>query len=762
MAWINNTKYTPPERFTFRLNDFTGGINNVTTETRIRMNEASDMLNVRFEQDGLLKKRGGFRVEQKFSELLTGVVGNVLRVFQIKPASTNDKGYMLLVDGTKMVYITTKGKVKQIPWSRAVNDVPIDGCQFGDKFMFVDGGMYINFFKISELESDTGEAEKDKAWHYLICNPWGVPKPKPAYRGEYLEKPYPGAEERAKLYCYQPCEYEMEDGYKGANMCDNFFATMIRIHKDRLFVTGNVGRKSWNKPPDPNMIYISDIMNPAYFPASLPIQVPPTGDKITCMRPFNDSLIIGRKDDVYSITGNTNRSDAGTLFTLKKINTHTGMANNYSADIVFNYLFYVGSDGNCYKLTSTSTSELLLNTQQLNLKVNFTFPPFNKTLKEIQNAHTAFDPVRGEWHMQVGNDTFIYNYRNFAWVRWKGVECIQFIPAMEKFYYIKYDGSFNVVDDSIMYDVHSDMPDVKIPIQMYWASKNIDFDMPSRVKQIRDTFLISEIVGEEPSTIKIMYETDYVAVTKEHTINNEIAKWNMAMWDTHRFVSKNIVRSLPIIVGRRCRNFKVFIQNGYNFQKVVHDLPQPSECEEGDLFLLKNMKPAEDIPIGALEVGGVEGTNGTEITDDRHLRTEKYIDIGANLKYELFVESRYKNLITSILMYDEHNEYLGAAYVDDERGFIFETLPNTSKIRISLNDATLDRTALLLENILTIKLRPYEQFNNVDPNYTDGYYVRTKRDTETRTYFKKVYDKEIFQPVKIYEVNGIYELKGYR
>lgn len=761
MAWINNIKYKEPDRFTFRINDFTGGINNTTTETRINMNEASDMLNVRFEQDGLLKKRGGFRVDKKYSEILTGIVGSVLRVFQIEPTSTNDKGYLLLVDGTKMVYVTSKGKVKQISWSRAVNDIPIDGCQFGDKFLFVDGGIHTNFFKISELESDTGDATKDKAWHYLICQPWGTPKPKPAYRGEYLEKPYPGHEENAKAYCYQPCESELEDGYKGSNMCDNFFGTMIRVYKDRLIITGNVGRKNTKYIPDPNMVYISDTMNFAYFPASLPIQVPPTGDKITCLRPFNDSLIIGRKDDVYSLTGNTNRT-SGDPFTLKKINTHTGIANNYSADIVFNYLFYVGSDGNCYKLMSTSTSELLLNTQQLNVKVNFTLPPFEKKLSEIQNAHTAFDPVRGEWHVQINNDTFIYNYRNFAWVRWKGVECVQFIPSMDKFYYIKYDGSFNLVDDGIMYDVHSENPDIKIPIQMFWASKNIDFDMPSRVKQIRDTFLISEIVGDEPSTIKILYETDYVAVVKEHTINNEVAKWNTALWDTHRFVSKNIIRSLPIIVGRRCRNFKVFIQNGYNFSGIVQELPAPNMCDEGDLFYLKNHKPSENIFIGVLEVGGIEGTNGTEIFDDRHLRTDRYTEVKANQSYELFVESRNPDLRASVLMYDEEENYLGVSYLDKEFGYIFNTLPNTTKIRISLYDVNLTIEPLPPENILTLKLREYELYDLGDHTITDGYYIRTKRDSDTRAYFKKVYEKEIFQPVKVYEVNGIYELKGYR
>lgn len=762
MAWINNTKYTEPERFTFRLNDFTGGINNTTTETRIKINEASDMLNVRFEQDGLLKKRGGFRVDKKFSELITGISGSLLRVFQIEPTGTHDKGYLILTDGFDMIYITTKGNVKIIPWKKNEHVSTIDGCQFGDKFMIVDGSKYISFFMIKELESDTGVKEDDKVWRYLIANPWGTPKPSPAYKGEYLEKPFDGEEDTTKLYCYQPCEYELEDGYKGTSMCEGLYATMIRSYKDRLVVAGNIGGTNKEELPDPNMIYMSDIMNPVYFPSGLPVQTPPTGDKITCLRLFNDGLIIGRKEDIYYLTGNTNRTDASTLFNLSKINTHTGIANNYCSDIVFNYLFYIGSDGNCYKITSTSTSELLLNTQQVNIKVDFKLPPFNKTLSEIQKAHTGFDPTRGEWYVQIGYDTFIYNYHNFAWVRWNGIECVQFISSPDKFYYIKEDCSFNVIDDEIMYDTYSKDPDIKIPIHMYWSSKNIDFDMPSRVKQIRDTFLISEIVGDSPSTINISYETDYVAVTKEHTINNEVAKWNMAIWDTYRFVSKNIIRSLPIIVGRRCRNFKVLIQNGYKFKSIVNQLPQPNECEEGDLFYLRNRKPSDDIFIGALDIGGIEGTNGTEIFDSRHLRTRRYIPVNEGLKYELYVDSVCKSITASILMYDDEDNFLGVSYLNDENGYIFTPINGTKKIRISLNDPTLVREPLLLEYILSLKLRNYERYGTDEPTYTDGYYVRIKRDTETRAYFKKVYDKEMYQPVKIYEINGIYELKGYR
>ena len=86
---------------------------------------------------------------------------------------------------------------------------------------------------------------------------------------------------------------------------------MLIVHKDRLYATGN--------PNDPNMVYISDILNPYYFPASLPVQLPPDGDRVTCMRVFNDSIIFGRENDVYVLSGNTNR-DTSESYLLKKLN----------------------------------------------------------------------------------------------------------------------------------------------------------------------------------------------------------------------------------------------------------------------------------------------------------------------------------------------------------------------------------------------------------------------------------------------------------
>lgn len=755
--WTNNIKYEEPKRYDFRINDFTGGICNTVSESRIQPNEASDLLNVRFEQDGILKKRNGFSIDKKYSSLLHGIRGDLLKVFVIEPYSSHKKGYFLLIGGTRLVYITTNDEVKVLPWKRVVATREVDGCQFGDKFFFVDGGVYINFFKIGELETKPSEEIK----HYLVSTPPHdfTPKPKPATRGEFKEKP---SSDGAYYYWYEPCQSEMEDGYKGANVSTRFFATMCRVHKDRLYISGNIGRANQEIMPEPNMIYISDVMNPFYFPASLPLQTPPTGDKITCLRQFNDALIVGRKEDVYAIHGNTNRMDMSNQFSLKKINTHTGIANNECADIVFNYLFYVGSDGNCYKLTSTSTDETLLATAQANLKLDFKLPPFNHTLDEIKSCHSAFDPITSEWHIQIGDNTFLYNYRNMAWVRWKGVECMQFIPTPDRFYYVKRDCSFNIIDDEIFYDTDPNNPQIRIPIQFYWVSKNIDFGKPSRVKQIRDTFLISEMMGTHPSDIRIKYEADYVAVTKEHNISSEVALWNLARWDMHRFVYKNIVRSLPIMVGRRCRNFKVFIGNGYEFKGVVSELPTPQNSEEGQLYYLRNFAPSENLFNTTLEIGGIEGTNGSEIESNKHIRSVDFVDVLSDNKYEVIISHRHPNLITSVLMYNSDNNHVGTAYCSYEDGYIFTTTSNTAKVRFSFTDAT-TQDDLTLQEILVFELKRYNQEQLLsDPFFTDGFYLRTKRDSDTRLYYKKMYDKDMYQPVKVHEINGIYELRGYR
>lgn len=609
----NTSKLTPttPERLTYSFKDFTGGLNNVSSENRLLDNESPDLLNVKFRKDGVLEKRSGLS-EYKYHMETLGINGVLRNVWVLKPKPGVET--LLMHVNLDFYYITSTGKVTFIPWGQDGVYKPVSGTQFMDKFFLVDGTNHIRFFKLDELET------MDLPWIYFIAYPpeGFTPAPKPAIEGVYKEEVYQG--HRKKVW-YEPCQYEMEDGYKGTNMQVNN-CTMIVVHKDRLYCTGN--------PKDPNMIYISDILNPYYFPASLPVQAPPDGDMITCMRIYNDGVVIGRENDVYVLNGNTNR-DNNEAYTFKKINTHTGIANNNSADVVHNFMFYVGSDGNAYKLRTTSTDKTIIATQQLNVKVNFKAYPISKSINEILAVHTGYDPYNGEWWIQFEDFSVIYNYQLMSWTRYTGTENTKLINFNDKFLLARSDCKITQFDETVYYDVDFQYPLLKLPIPCYWTSKDIDFGSPIRVKQIRDTYIVSEVFDTERCDIRVKYDIDYVTVENEHRVESEISLWNKAIWDKNRFISSNIARSLPIMVGRRGRTFRIWLGNGYVFKDYVEELPHQSETEVGDLF------------------------------------------------------------------------------------------------------------------------------------YCQGaFYVRIPRDYETREYYRKLDESELYQPMKIYEVSGLYQLRGYR
>ncbi len=85
-------------------------------------------------------------------------------------------------------------------------------------------------------------------------------------------------------------------------------------------------------------------------------------------------------------------------------------------------MFYVGTDGNCYKLKTTNSSELILATQQLNTKVNLFEKPLSKTISDVRNCHTGYDPYNGEWWIQLDDLSLIYNYQLMAWTVYSGTE----------------------------------------------------------------------------------------------------------------------------------------------------------------------------------------------------------------------------------------------------------------------------------------------------------------------------------------------------
>lgn len=617
-SMLTNTKYSTPQRITFSIKNFTGGLNNVVSPNRISDSESPDLLNVRFRKDGILEKRSGL---SRYNFLAPGhtINGDLNGAWVIKVDDLRE-GLLLHVN-RDLIYVTTQGIPVYIPWGQAseLRSVELSVAQFQDKIYFVDNGLRVHFLKIEELEDDNPSPNI-----YYICDPpvGFTPKPKPATKGVTKEAPSVYGKPNMIDTWYEPCEYELEDGYKGLNVTENFRKRYICVHKDRLYIAGN--------DEDSNMLYISDILNPLYFPASLPIQTPPDGDRIVALKEFGDSLIIGRKDSMFALTGNTNRP-GDEAYKLTKITTHTGVVNHRCIDNVQGFLFYVGNDSNLYKMSYAITDTPTLLTRKLNNTVDLKKTPLNKTKEDISNAHTFYDKYNGEWWVQLGEDSLVYNYDYQAWTRHTGCDNRMMLHYQDKFTLCRENCTFTYFDDTVYYDYDFEYPTLRLPIPCYWTSKDIDFGEATRIKQIRDTYVVSEVFDENKCDIRVKYDVDYVPIESENRIESEISLWNKALWDKNRFISTNIARSLPIMVGRRGRTFRVWIGNGYVFKDYVTELPHQSESNPGDLY------------------------------------------------------------------------------------------------------------------------------------YCDGkFYVRTPRNYETREYYRELDEDELYQPMKIYEISGLYEFKGYR
>lgn len=652
MAFVSNVKFEEPTRNTFVIKDFSGGICNTKSPTKINDNQCVDMLNIEFGLDGVLKKRSGLvdsgLVDTELLEMeLYG--DRVNAVFIVEP-TINTYGYIYHTNNA-FIYVTSKGVIKRMDWQTVEGHVPIRGIQYLDKFYFVDGGKRVHFYKLADLE----DSEIAQPIRYYISNPPSsfTPAPKPAVTGVVKESevyawndknPSSLVDYPCKDIWYEPCQQEMEDGYKGENYVINY-PRLITVYKDRLIISGNI--------KDPNMIYISDVNNPLYFPVALPVQAPPTGDLITALIPFMDSLVVGRRDSIYCLYGNTNRTDTGTPFTLKQLNTHTGIPNPFCANQINNYLFYVGSDGHTYKMTTTKTDVNQLMTTMANKDCNFMLPPFSYDKEMLNNAITGFDPIKQEWYVQFGDTIAVYSYSLMSWTRYKGFVSVQYVTIDNRFFVVQKNGMFCVFDDKQNYDVNVSSYIPKEPIYAYWKSKEIDFGVPTRIKQIRNTFLVSESFDNIVSDVSVRYSVDNVEVIKKYNIQNEVPLWDIATWDNYKFYSENLVRSLPIMVGRRGRSFNVIVSSPYFY-----------------------------------------------------------------------------------------------------RGFYEEEIPTFDEI---MN--------MKIGQIFIV--RKYSEPYNPSDNYVDRYYLRTDYELSTGSAFKliAVGDEEFeayLQPMKIYELSGIYELRGYR
>jgi hypothetical protein len=533
------------------LRDFTGGLNNRSTQ--LEDNQASDLINMKFVDDTLMEKRNGIEYEGTFDAGAPITYMDVYRPYQeadVHIVCTDAKVY---ADGVEIK--TVLGKV--------------NGKTYLGKYYFADGE---NLYVYGD-HPDTGDTHNvitgtppvGKSVLRIVTPPAGfTPLASPEIIGKWQY------DYTAGTAWYEPCQFEIDDTYKGANV----FPTKpkyVEVNGDRLYISGSAD--------DNDNVYISDIGNALYTPVFLPIQMPPNGDQVTGLKVFHDSVVVGRAHDIHTIYGNTNRTElSAELFRLKRINAHSGFASQDAIAQVTNYLFYVGTDGNIYSMLTPKTDTDMLVTTMLNRQIDITKTPISILPESFSDASSVYH--KDEWYVTMGNKILVYSYRHQSWTMYyfRSVTITSFIVFNGTLLMSTSDG--RLVKFGVGYS------DLGEPFQAYWKSKNFDAEQPIYEKYFRDFFIIANSYANSPSTITLSFEVDYVNLSNKFNVSSKIAVFGTSLWGDY-FLSRNINASRPFLLGERGRSVRVTLQSGYFKDGEVADnatLQNVLETKEGMLY----------------------------------------------------------------------------------------------------------------------------------------------------------------------------------
>lgn len=527
MAYIQRSIPPPNKPITFSMTNFCGGLNN-KSEQDIQSNQASELMNIRFADNTAIENRYG----SKYYDDLQ-LDGEVVWIDEFKPY---DDVNVLIRATDDNIYVDNS-------ILSDINGKP-NGVNHQGKYFFADGSklwVYGYFAQVtSTYENVIGTPINDYVLMEIVSPDISAVRLGTAYTQGVLNIDY----NNYQIY-YVPCENEFQDYYSGANVVPSN-PKYIVSRAGRLYVAGNT--------EDDDMIYITDLLHPWYFPVCLPIQLPPNSDVITSLVVYDNATLIGRKEDIHVITGNTMMTDAGTeIFQLRKLNSHTGIVNNDVVKVAHNYLFFLGNDGNCYALSNTRVDESTLATILISKNIDMAKPPLNLLNHEIELATSYF--FENEWYVSISDVVLVYNYPLQAWTVYNQLDATSFYVKDRELLWGSKDGRIKMFDKFNFLDVDK-------PYKSYWYSKRFDMDNANNYKQFREYFLVANTFDDYPSDIDITFEVDYADVSDKFTIVNKKSIWGVSRFGD-RFITRNINESVPFVIGRRGRSIRFKLSCGY-------------------------------------------------------------------------------------------------------------------------------------------------------------------------------------------------------
>lgn len=527
-------KVTPPPNrvFNFSLKNFVGGLNNRSEQLEI--NEASDVLNMMFADDTIMETRYGTKYYDGFT-----LDSDLIYIDEFKPYVGTDQlvratASKLYIDSTLITSIQGK---------------PC-GVNHSGRYYFADGYKLYVYGKFAQTTTTftkvIGTPVDAFVLMEVVSPAEGHPRLGTSYTQGVLNVDYTNH----KVY-YEPCENEFVDPYNGANLVPTGVKYIVS-HDGRMYMSGD--------DKDDDDVFITQVQNPFYFPASMPVQLPPNSDKIVGMHVFDDSVIISREKDLYAISGKTNNPELGfDVFQLRKINSHTGFATHESACTVHNYLFFLGSDGVFYSLASAKQEEKILATSVISQTLDLTKSPISLTLSDVKTACSLL--YEDEWHVSIKDKVLVYSYQHRAWTMYNHVDALCFYKLGYDLIWGKSNGKTYTFDKINFLDNGE-------PYESHWFSKPFDMNDANSFKQFREFFVVAHAYDDYLSDVRVVFEVDYVDVKDNYTITNQISRWGISKWGD-RFINRNIIESIPFIIGRRGRNIRFKLFNRWSLFTTV-------------------------------------------------------------------------------------------------------------------------------------------------------------------------------------------------
>lgn len=232
----------------------------------------------------------------------------------------------------------------------------------------------------------------------MICRCY-IPRDKKYNNGEIVTT-------EEGLMWYQPCRNELDYAFLGENYLPNN-PRNICVYKGRIWTTGDYGQL--------NEIRACNVNQPFYFPAAMSLAMVPTGDAVKDIFEFDNSLIVGRRNDVYSVTGSSTSAGSGDLFSIKKLDATTGFFDKNCGALINNYYLFLGSDGKLYKMNTPTTNIDYLMIRPITTYIDLFRPPLSFNKDDIKNLSCVALDNNVFWCIDDKILLYSYDHQSFLY-----------------------------------------------------------------------------------------------------------------------------------------------------------------------------------------------------------------------------------------------------------------------------------------------------------------------------------------------------------